>query len=51
MPGFIALVIRYWKSGSKGMKGERYMDWNQVVDLVMLSNFLRQFDNVFNIVM
>ena len=33
------------------MKGERDMDWNQVVDLVMLSNFLRQFDNVFNIVM
>jgi hypothetical protein len=33
------------------MKGERDTDWNQVVDLVMLSNFLRQFDNVFNIVM
>jgi len=33
------------------MKGERDMDWNQVVDLVMLSNFSRQFDNVFNIVM
>ena len=33
------------------MKGERDMDWNQVVDLVMLSNFLRQFDNVFNVVM
>jgi hypothetical protein len=33
------------------MKGERDMDWNQVVDLAMLSNFSRQFDNVFNIVM
>jgi len=33
------------------MKGERDMDWNQVVDLVMLSNFLRQFDNVFKVVM
>jgi hypothetical protein len=33
------------------MKGERDMDWNQVVDLVILSNFSRQFDNVFNIVM